>query len=144
VKNSSSATPVPWLLFCAERIGATFLVGVGLSIVFLNVGQDSSLVLLIPSQGERRLLTGFLFGATGAQFKLLPLGEKSRAHINLAVTLVFRLLEKLRESHTLGCVSAQLGGAILGALPLLAWGERVRSLAYGATLAGPVLAPGSS
>jgi hypothetical protein len=38
----------------------------------------------------RRLITGFLFGTTGACIALSPVGKVSGAHINPAVTLAFR------------------------------------------------------
>ena len=43
---------------------------------------------------------------------------------------------KLDLRTTLGYVVAQLSGAMLGALPLLAWGAMGRSVAFGATLPG--------
>jgi aquaporin Z len=127
---------VPWLLFGAELAGTALLVGVGLSIVIVNFGQDSPMLQLMPNAGERRLLTGFLFGTTGAMIALSPLGKESGAHINPVVTLAFCLIGKLRHSHALGYILAQLVGAVLGALPLLAWGEMGRSVAFGATLPG--------
>lgn len=126
----------PWLLFGAELVGTALLVGVGLSIVIVNFGQGSPMAQLIPAAGERRLLTGFLFGTTGALIALSPLGKESGAHINPVVTLAFWLVGKLRSRHALGYILAQCAGAILGALPLLAWGSMGRSVAFGATLPG--------
>ena len=56
----------PWLLFGAEFIGTALLVWVGLSIVILDFGQGSPVVQRWPDAGARRLITGFLFGTTGA------------------------------------------------------------------------------
>ena len=128
--------PVPWLLFGAELMGTALLVAVGLSIVILDSGQGSPMVRLIPGDGWRRLITGFLFGTTGALIALSPLGKESGAHINPVVTLGFWLMGKLRTYHALGYVLSQITGALLGALPLLAWGEMGRSVAFGATLPG--------
>jgi aquaporin Z len=127
---------VPWLILGAELIGTALLVGVGLSIVIVNFGQGSPMAQIIPNAGERRLLTGFLFGSTGAMIALSPLGKESGAHINPAVTLAFWLMGKLRGSDALGYVLAQCAGASLGALPLLAWGSMGSSVAFGATLPG--------
>jgi aquaporin Z len=91
---------------------------------------------LIPSEGLRRLVTGFLFGTTGACIALSPVGKVSGAHINPAVTLAFRLMGKLDLQTTLGYVGAQLIGAVVGALPLLLWGTMGKSVAFGATLPG--------
>src|SRR5512133_3074386 len=134
--DSVSARPVPWLIFGAEFAGTALLVMVGLSLVILNFGQGSPMVQLIPSAGWRRLITGFLFGTTGALIALSPLGKESGAHINPVVTLGFWLMGKLRTRHALGYMLSQLTGAILGALPLIAWGEMGRSVAFGATLPG--------
>jgi aquaporin Z len=128
--------PVPWLLFGAELLGTALLVAVGLSIVILDFGQGSPLIQFIPGTAWRRLLTGFLFGTTGALIALSPLGKESGAHINPVVTLGFWLMGKLRTRHAVGYVISQLMGAVIGALPLLAWGEMGRSVAYGATLPG--------
>lgn len=132
----SQAQKIPWLLYGAELLGTALLVGVGLSIVILAFGQGSPLAVVLPSPGERRLLTGFLFGTTGALIAISPLGKESGAHINPVVTLAFWLMGKLRAGHALGYLLSQLTGAILGALPLLAWGEMGRSVAFGATLPG--------
>jgi aquaporin Z len=128
--------PVPWLLFGAEFMGTALLVAVGLSFVILAFGQDSPMVQLMPSAGLRRLTTGFLFGSTGALISLSPLGKESGAHLNPAVTLAFWLMGKLRARHALGYIVSQLTGAVVGALPLLAWGAMGRSVAFGATLPG--------
>lgn len=133
---------VPWLLFGAELLGTALLIALGLSLVILGFGQGSPVVRLIPSNGCRRLLTGFLFGSTGALIALSPLGKESGAHINPVVTLAFWLMGKLKTSHAVGYVLAQLMGAVLGAVPLLAWGEMGRSVSFGATLPGPGYGPG--
>jgi aquaporin Z len=120
----------------SEAIGTALLVAVGLSIVILDFGHGSPVLRFIPSAGWRRLVTGFLFGSTGALIALSPLGKESGAHINPAVTLSFWLTGKLKTGHALGYVIAQLAGAVAGAAPLLAWREMGRSVGYGATLAG--------
>ena len=133
---------VPWLLYGAEFLGTALLVGVGLSLVILAFGHGSPVVRLIPNEGWRRLGTGFLFGTTGALIALSPLGRESGAHINPVVTLAFWLMGKLRGRHALGYLLAQLGGALAGALPLLAWGTMGRSVAFGATLPGAAYGDG--
>ncbi len=50
--------------------------------------------------------------------------------------MAFRLMGKLDLSTTLWYVVAQLLGAILGSLPLLAWGVMGRSICFGATWPG--------
>jgi aquaporin Z len=127
---------IPWLVLRAELLGTAVLVLVGLSVVILMFGEGSPIPGVLPGEGWRRLITGFLFGTTGALIALSPVGERSGAHINPIVTLAFGLMGKLDLPTSLGYVVAQLAGAILGSLPLLAWGAMGRSVAFGATLAG--------
>ncbi len=127
---------IPWQAFLAELAGTAALLLVGLSIVIAMFGAGSPLARLVPDEAVRRLMTGFLFGGTGALIALSPIGKESGAHINPAATLAFCLMGKMRPGIALGYVAAQLLGAVLGVIPLLAWGAMGRSLAFGATLPG--------
>jgi aquaporin Z len=127
---------IPWLIFVAELVGTALLVLIGLSIVILDFGQGSPIVQLVPDAGARRLITGLLFGTTGALIALSPLGKESGAHINPVVTMAFWLMGKLRPREAVGYVVAQLAGAVLGALPLWLWGAMGRSVEFGATVPG--------
>lgn len=93
---------IPWMLYGAELFGTSLLVAVGLSIVILAFGQGSPVVQYIPDAGWRRLITGFLFGTTGALIALSPLGKESGAHINPAVTLGLWLMGKLESRYVPG------------------------------------------
>jgi aquaporin Z len=126
----------PWGLCCAELVGTGLLVLVGLSLVILMFGAGSPMLWLVPHEGLRHLITGFLFGTTGALIALSPVGKESGAHINPVVTLGFWLMGKLDLRIALAYVCAQLAGATVGALPLLGWGSMGRSVAFGATLPG--------
>jgi aquaporin Z len=121
----------------AELIGTAVLVAIGLSVVILNFGGGSPIVLMIPSAALRRAITGFLFGSTGALIALSPIGKESGAHINPVVTLAFWLMGKLSGHHAVGYVLAQLMGSTIGAVPLLVWGAMGRSIDFGATVPGP-------
>ena len=85
----------PWRLFLCELSGTAVLVLVGLSLVIGMFGTGSPMTQLIPSVGLRQLITGFLFGTTGASIALSVVGKESGAHINPAVTMVFWLFRKL-------------------------------------------------
>jgi aquaporin Z len=128
--------PFPWKLFAAELVGTALLVAIGLSIVILDFGKTSPVARVLPAAGLRRLITGFLFGTTGALIALSPLGKESGAHINPVVTAGFWLMGKLRAGHALGYVLSQLVGAVLGASLLLVWGPMGQSVEFGATLPG--------
>jgi len=127
---------IPWRPYAAELVGTGVLVLVGLSLVIVMFGQGSPMPRLLPSDGLRRLITGFLFGTTGALVALSPVGKVSGAHINPVVTIGFRIMGKLESRTVIGYILAQLIGAILGCLPLLAWGAMGRSVAFGATVPG--------
>lgn len=123
-------------VFAAEFIGTAVLVLVGLSLVILMFGSGSPIVRVVPSEGWRRLITGFCFGTTGALIALSPVGKLSGAHINPVVTLGFRLMGKMQSGLAAGYVISQFVGATVGALPLLLWGSMGRSVAFGSTLPG--------
>ena len=134
--NDRNGGRLPWRLFVSEAIGTALLVLVGLSLVIFMFGVGTPVARLIPSEGLRRLITGFLFGSAGALIALSPVGKVSGAHINPAVTLGFRLMGKLDLRTTAGYIVAQLIGAVVGSVPLLVWGAMGRSVAFGATLPG--------
>jgi aquaporin Z len=134
--KDENPNPFPWQLYLSEFVGTALLVLLGLSLVILMFGIGSPVIEIVPSEGLRRLITGFLFGTTGALIALSPVGKESGAHINPVVTLGFWLMRKLDTRTALGYVVAQLAGATAGALPLLAWGSMGRSVLFGATLPG--------
>jgi aquaporin Z len=127
---------IPWQTYLSELIGTALLVGVGLSFVILNFGTGSPIAAILPSAGLRRLITGFLFGATGASIAISPVGKISGAHINPIVTLAFRINGKLTTRDTIGFILAQFIGAVVGCFPLLFWGNEGRSIAFGGTTPG--------
>jgi len=134
--TESSPHRSPWGLYMSELIGTALLVLVGLSLVIFMFGNGTPMAQLLPSEALRRLITGFLFGSTGALIALSPVGKVSGAHINPAVSLGFNLMGKLDPQITFGYIVAQLVGGLLGSLPLLAWGAMGKSVAFGATAPG--------
>ena len=134
--QAQESQPFPWRLFLCELCGTAVLVLVGLSLVIGMFGTGSPMTQLIPSEGLRQLITGFLFGTTGASIALSVVGKESGAHINPAVTMVFWLFRKLDGRTAIIYVLGQLAGGVIGSLPLLAFGARGRSVAFGATLPG--------
>lgn len=62
-------------VFAAEFLGTAVLMLVGLSLVILMFGSGRPIVRVVPSEGLRRLITGFFFGATGALIALSPVGK---------------------------------------------------------------------
>jgi aquaporin Z len=87
-----------------------------------------------------RLPMGAAMGLTLAAIVYSPLGKRSGAHMNPAVTLTFFRLGKIAGRDALGYVAAQFAG---GALGILAASAALRGLAadpsvnYVATVPGP-------
>jgi aquaporin Z len=128
--------PKRYSLLVSELIGTAVLVLVGLSLVIVMFGSGTPMAVLIPSEPLRRLITGFLFGSTGALIAISTIGKVSGAHINPAVSLGFCLMGKLDRDLAAGYILAQVTGAVLGSLPLMLWGAMGRSVAFGATAPG--------
>lgn len=127
---------IPWQTYLSELIGTALLIGVGLSVVIFNFGAGSPVAVWLPDAGGRRLLTGFLFGATGAAIAYSRVGKVSGAHINPVVTLAFYIRGKLSGRDAAGYIFAQFVGAIAGSVPLLLWGQPGRSVQFGGTTPG--------
>jgi aquaporin Z len=134
--TSSNEQAFPWNLFFAEMAGMALLLLVGLSIVILMFGNNSPLADWIPNVKMRQVITGFLFGGTGALIALSSLGKISGAHINPAVTMSFWLFQKIDARKAFIYVVAQLIGAVIGTLPLLLWGQLGQSISFGANTPG--------
>ncbi len=126
-------------MYLAELAGTALLVLVGLSIVIALWGAGAPLADLPLSDGQRRLLNGFLFGAVGAAIAYSPIGRISGAHINPAMTFAFWLQGKLKWRDATFYVLAQLIGGALGATILLLWGRVGASAAWGASVPSKTL-----
>lgn len=126
----------PWNKYFTEFLGTGILLMLGLSIVIFMFGEGSPLAQVIPNEKIRQIMSGFLFGCVGASIALSPIGKVSGAHINPAVTLAFRLYNKIDLKTSFGYIIAQLTGAVVGCLPLLLWGSMGRSVDFGATIPG--------
>jgi len=128
--------------WACEFVGTTILVLGGLSAVVLDFGAGSPVTPTLPSHGARLLVTGLLFAGCGSLVAVSPLGRRSGAHLNPAVTLAFWCQRHLRLADLGGYVVSQCLGALAGTAVLrLSWGERAASVRFGATLPGRDLGP---
>jgi aquaporin Z len=134
--GSQNEWSFPWRLFWAEFLGTALLLLFGLSSVIFMFGEGTPVAAIAPSVELRRVINGFLFGSIGASIALSPIGKESGAHINPVVTLGFCLAGTLDWQVAGAYVIAQLAGAVVGCLPLLAWGSMGWSIAFGATVPG--------
>jgi aquaporin Z len=118
-----------------ELAGTALLLIGGLSAVCLDFGSRSP--LRHDGTSPRLLLTGLLFAGTGSLIAISPLGRRSGAHLNPAVTVAFWTQRKVHPHDLMGYVAAQLTGAVLGAAVIrLLWRGQAVGLKLGATAPG--------
>lgn len=109
------------------------LVG-GLSAVCLDFGRGSWIATHVMSVSLRLLITGALFAGTGSLVAVSPLGRRSGAHLNPAVTLAFWITGHVHPHDLAGYWAAQLAGAVAGAgLVRVLWGGVAGSVRFGTT-----------
>ncbi|HZU71737.1 MAG TPA: aquaporin [Acidimicrobiales bacterium] len=131
--------PVDW---GCELVGTALLVFFGLSAVTLDFGPHSPVASVVPSPSARLLLTGVLFAGAGALVTVSPMGRRSGAHLNPAVTLAFWLQRHVHLHDLVGYVVAQCAGGLVGAEALrLAWDGRAAAVGFGRTAPRPGLGP---
>ncbi len=95
---------------------------------------------LIPNAFVRRMLTGMAMGGTAIALIFSPLGKRSGAHFNPAVTLTFWRLGKVKNWDAFFYVVAQFIGGIAGVLIVAVFARMALAnpaVNYVATLPGP-------
>lgn len=105
--------------------------------MFLDFGPGSLVTGILPSTSARLLVIGLLFAGTGSLVAVSPLGRRSGAHLNPALTLAFWTQREVHRHDVAGYIAAQLLGAIFACgLLRAAWGRTARALHVGATQPG--------
>jgi aquaporin Z len=103
-----------WPEYLAEAAAlAIFMISASLFTSLLEHHQ-SPVVALIPDPLARRALMGLAMGATAAALIYSPLGARSGAHMNPAVTLAFLRLGRIPRADALFYVLAQFIGGLAG------------------------------
>src|SRR5438128_10613143 len=116
-----------------------FMVSAGLFTILLHHPR-SPVVNFIPSEFTRRMLTGIAMGGTAIALVFSPLGKRSGAHFNPAVTLTFWRLRKVKNWDAFFYVIAQFIGGIAGMFVVALVARMTLShpaVNYVATLPGP-------
>src|SRR5438093_13752029 len=101
---------------------------------------SSPVVNLIPDPFVRRMLTGMAMGGTAIALVFSPLGKRSGAHFNPAVTMTFWRLGKVKNWDAFFYVIAQFIGGIAGMFVVALVARMTLShpaVNYVATLPGP-------
>jgi aquaporin Z len=100
---------------------------------------DSPVPTVIPNEFIRRALTGMAMGGTAIALIFSPLGKRSGAHFNPAVTLTFWRLGKVKNWDAVFYAVAQFIGAIAGVFAVTLFAGEALShptVNYVATLPG--------
>src|SRR6266478_7036763 len=125
--------------FCEAAELGLFMISASLFTMLL--WHPSSPVLnLIPDPFVRRTLTGMAMGGTAIALVFSPLGKRSGAHFNPAVTLTFWRLGKVKNWDAFFYVVAQFIGGIAGVFVVALVARAMLShptVKYVATLPGP-------
>lgn len=132
--------PAHWREYAAEALAlGLFMVSATACTVALE-HPASPLRAALPDAVTRRLLMGLAMGATAAAIIYSPLGARSGAHMNPAVTLAFLWLGRVRAGDAAGYIAAQTVGGIAGsAVSVAVLGSLAAAPAvnYVLTLPGP-------
>jgi aquaporin Z len=117
---------------------ALFLVSAAAFTVLLE-HPDSPVRMSLVDPFLRRALMGLAMGLTAAALIYSPMGMRSGAHMNPAVTLAWARVGRMRLDHAAGYVAAQFAGALIGmAASWLLFAPRIAD----ATVAWVITRPG--
>ena len=105
--------------------------------VFLDFEAHSPVGAVLPSVSGRLLLTGFIVAATGVLISVSPIGRRSGAHLNPAVSVAFWRRGHMHKHDVIGYLTAQATGAVAGTAAAGAlWDRRSTALDLGVTQPG--------
>src|SRR6266853_1415920 len=125
--------------FCEAAELGLFMISAALFTMLLW-HPSSPVFNLIPNTFVRRMLTGIAMGSTAIALIFSPLGKRSGAHFNPAVTLTFWRLGKVKNWDAFFYVVAQFIGGIAGAMVVASFARMALAhpaVNYVATLPGP-------
>lgn len=106
--------------WACEAAGTALLLLGGFSAIELDFAPGSPVAAVLPSHSLRLLLTGILFAGSGALVTVSPLGRRSGAHLNPAVTVAFWRRRMVHPHDLAGYVLGQTAGAF-AATALIRW-----------------------
>ena len=120
-----------WFLYVYEGAElAWFMVAACVATVVL-FGVGSPVVHWAPSAAVRRLAMGAAMGGTAVAIIHSPMGKRSGAHFNPAITLTYLWLGKIGVWDAVGYVAGQFAGGVAGVGAVaLTMGKRWRSLQW--------------
>jgi aquaporin Z len=131
---------LPWREYVAEGAALGLFMVSAVTCTVLLEHPESWPRTTIPDAALRRGLMGLAMGATAAAIIYSPLGARSGAHMNPAVTLAFWRLGRVRGGDAVGYIVAQCLGAVAGtwlAASAIGVAAAHPSVNYVLTLPGP-------
>lgn len=103
-----------WRLYVYEGAElAWFMVSACVATVVL-FGATSHVVSAVPSAALRRAMMGVAMGSTAVMIIHSPMGKRSGAHFNPAITLTYLRLGKIAPWDAAGYVVGQFAGGLFG------------------------------
>lgn len=103
-----------WREYLAEAVAIGLFMIAAMTATVLLEHPASPLRAALPDAALRRVLMGAAMGATAAAIIYSPLGARSGAHMNPAVTLAFLRLGRMGRRDAAAYVVAQVIGAVAG------------------------------
>jgi aquaporin Z len=109
-----------WREYAAEAValGAFMLSAAAFAVILQH--PASPVRQALADAFVRRGVMGLAMGATATAIIYSPLGARSGAHMNPAVTLAFLSLGRIRARDAAGYIAAQFAGALAGTIVALA------------------------
>src|SRR6266513_4428863 len=123
---------------CEDDELGLFMISAGLFTILL-FHPGSPAVTFIPDPFMRRMCVGIAMGGTAIALVFSPLGKRSGAHFNPAVTLTFWRLGKVKNWDAVFYIIAQFAGGIAGVFAVALFVREALShptVHYAATLPG--------
>lgn len=129
-----------WVEWACELAGTFFQLFVGFGAVALFESTLSPVRQAIQSDAARLLLVGVAFGVLAAAVAISPLGRRSGAHLNPAVTVGFWARGHTHTHDLLGYALGQVLGALAAAACFrVAFGAWARTAGFARTVPAPGL-----
>ena len=128
----------PEYLMEAAELGLFMISACAFTVLLFH--PSSPVASIVPNGIVRRMLMGTAMGSTAIALIFSPLGKRSGAHFNPAVTLTYFRLGKVKGWDTAFYIVAQFVGGIAGvsiAMFLLGRAVASPSVNYAATVPGP-------
>jgi len=129
-----------WILYVFEGIELAIFMISACAFTVLLFDPSHAAMRIVPSAGVRRLLMGIAMGLTAIFIIHSPMGKRSGAHFNPAISLTYFLLGKMVKWDAAFYILFQFLGGILGVgiAALFLWNSiSTPQVDYAVTVPGP-------